>query len=126
MFAEARKQIAGNRLFGAAALPDGKFYLGMQRFAGADDGIVKCSERGNVGLAESGSGAPRRPAKLIGAEQKVRHLLGPLCPVSSFTYSNSRSRWALHKACVASSSFQYGAQQSCTSTPTRFGGCHAR
>ena len=44
MFAEAPQQVARNRLLGAATLPDRKFDLGMQRFAGADDGIIKCPE----------------------------------------------------------------------------------
>ena len=80
MFAEAPEQVASNRLLRATALPDGKFDLGVQRFAGIDDGGVECSERCNVGLAKADFRAPRGPAKLIGAEQKIRHRLGPLVP----------------------------------------------
>ena len=61
MFAEAPQQVACHRLLGAAALPDRKFDLGMQSFASADDGIVKCPERGDVDLAETGSAATRCP-----------------------------------------------------------------
>ena len=56
MLAQAPQQVACNRLRGAASLPDSKFDLGMQRFAGADDGIIKCPERGNVRFAETLSG----------------------------------------------------------------------
>ena len=61
MFAQAPEQLACNRLLGTTAFPDGKFDLGMQRFASADNGIVECPEGGNVSVAETLSGAPRCP-----------------------------------------------------------------
>lgn len=45
-----------------------------------DDSVIKRRECSDVGFAEAFSGLSSGPTSLIGAEQEIRHRLGPLMP----------------------------------------------